>query len=225
MALTLDEMKTLVARTLGDEDDADQLTAAGDAIQQAVREINSRQLWEFKRTVTNKVMVVGTRDYSIANAVRIYNARLQSNQRTLKFIRERDWDDSVRIQDTNNIPTHYTVVENAAGLMSVRVLPSPSTTETVEVDHYDNIVVPTVGATPVDVPDRFLAMVIALSKFYYLGDRDSETQRIQFWGARAEKLLTEAVAADGEQPDDDLGLTASDEVGEAYGPTDYWPSY
>lgn len=216
MPIQFDVAKTEVARTAGQQGNTAAETAAGVGIEQAIREFNARDDWEFKLADGTDITVTpGTDTYNIstldAGAKRIYSARLSTNERILVFIRQREWDRAIRGQDSDtDIPAFYTTVEDGAGVLSIKIFPVPSVADTIKIRLYFNIDAPT-GTDNLDVPDRYLAALIALSKYYFLADRDADNARLQEHKQRAAVLLSQAISDDSSAPDEDLRFIPQEE--------------
>lgn len=206
-----------VARSIGAQNDTEQQAAAKTAIQQAIRKLNTRN-WEFKLTILASIPVVSsTNEYTLTGAKAVYSARLTGSQRTLKYVRLRDIDRAIRDQETPDSPTHYTVLENAADVVTIRIFPIPNMSDTLLVKAYAAITVPSADGDILDVPDRRLPLVLAIATYFYLANRDAENPRTAFWKSEAGELLTEAIADEQVKPDEDFTFQAHEDVDFAYG--------
>lgn len=205
MPITFTVAQQEVARTIGAQGDADQLAAAATAIQMAMREMNQRNsTWNFK--FAEATVAVTSGEGVVANAKRIHSVRGggTSDPRTLQFIRPREWDRAIKDPSGLTTSRFYTVIEDSAGAIKIRVYPTEDGNYTVR--YYADIVIPSSGGTNLDVPDRYLATVIALSCKWYLANRDAENARLAVWASEGEKLLAGAISDDQEHPDEDLAL-------------------
>jgi len=218
MSMTFLAAAQEVARTIGAQNDVEQQAAGKTALQNAIRKLNTKTNWEFKlTTLTDINLVIGTSDYVLTGAKRIHSLRLKGNKRTLKLARQRFVDRVVRDQETPGIPTHYIPVQTAADVVSARLVPIPSVTDTMVPRVYVAITMPTADGDILDVPERLLYCLLAVSKYMYLADRDAESPRTAFWKGESDVELTAAMGDDNEQPDEDFAFLATDEEGFSYG--------
>ncbi len=221
MPITFSDAKTEVARSVGSQADAAQLLVAGTAIMSALREWNARHDWEFKlRTLADITLTPGQADYDLVadsdavNPKRIHTANLEGNPRNLFFIRQREWDRVVRDQSTNDIPIAYTLAEDAAGVVVIRLFPSPTGGGPLIVRCYENITIPAQPAgdgTNLNIPDRLIPGIISLGSYYYLINRDAQNPRLGEFKQRAETLLVRAIFDDTHNPDEEIRFVPKEE--------------
>lgn len=206
MALTFLQAATEVCRTIGSQNDADQITAAKTALQFAIREMNQKHNWSFKYGENTAVPVTsGVSDVAIAGAKKVYSVRVEgSNPRTLVYIRQRDWDRAVRFAASNADFMFYTTMEDGSGTITVRLFIAPAATGTITVRYYQDVPLPANDGDLIGVPERYQGLVLALGNAYYLANRDAENPRTAYWRSQADSLLQAAMEDDADQPDEDL---------------------
>lgn len=209
MPMTLTEAATEVCRTIGSQNDAVQIAAAKTALKFAVREMNQRHNWSFKLTENTALAITGgTQDYVVTGAKKIYGIGFGgSNPRWLVYVRQRDWDRAMRFAQQTGDFMFYTVKEDGAGVITVRLFTTPAGSGNATVRYYTDITVPLVDGNNIDVPERFLGVVLALGNAYYLANRDAENPRTGYWRSQAEVLLQKAIEDDVEAPDEDLVIS------------------
>jgi hypothetical protein len=218
MSMTFLDAAKEVAHTIGAQNDVEQQAAAKTALQNVIRKLNTKTNWEFKQTTLADIpLVIGTSDYVLTGAKRIHSLRLKGNKRTLKLARQRFVNRVVRDQETPGIPTHYIPVQTAGDVVSARLVPIPSVTDTMVPFVYTAITMPVNDGDILDVPERLIYCVLAVGKYIYLADRDAENPRTAFWKGEADTELTAAMGDDNDQPDEDFAFLATDEEGFSYG--------
>jgi len=239
MAITFANAKIAVARTDGGQNDADQLSAAGDALLNAIQKWNLRKNWRFL-LIDNSGdpidIVEGTDTYALPFPFkRPYTARLLSRNRTLKWTEQRHVDRSIRDQTANGLVSHYTLFNGATDfdsstssgqVGSIKLIKSPSYTlaDDLVVRYYRPIAEPAGDATTMDVPDRYVFALITLGKYFYLVDKDTENARLQAHMQDAEVQFRQCVSEDqGVMEDDEARLIPQTEYGAAFGATDLPP--
>lgn len=241
---TFESAKVWVARSIGGQNDPDQLNAAGDAIKETIQEWNLRRNWNFLLTdnSTDPIDIVqGQELYALPAAIKEpHTARLLSLNRTLVYVLQRDIDRVVRSQTTEGYPSHYTLYNGATPFSSmtletqvgfVKLLPVPaySQVDDLLLRYYRNIADPVIDADLIDCPDRFLFALLARAKYYYLVNKDAESARTQHLLEQSERLWREVVADDEGQEDRDVRLISQMEYGAAFGPhsaaQDWWEGY
>lgn len=230
---TFDTAKVWVARTIGGQNDPDQLAAAGDAIKEAIQEWNLRRNWNFLLMDNSDDPIdveAGTELYTLPSTIREpHSARLLSQNRTLSYVIQRDVDRAVRSQSTQGIPTHYTLyngstpfsadtLENQVGWVKLIPIPSYSSLDELLIRYYRTIRDPNIDSDTIDVPDRFLFALLARAKYYYMVNKDAESARTQHLWDQSERLWMQVVADDEGQEDRDVRFIPQMEHGAAFGP-------
>lgn len=227
MSMTFLQAKQAVARWVGGSSVTSQLTVAGTAIVDAIRDFDTRNDWEFKLTTLGDITVAANDDtYDLVtdpapDGVRpkkIYSARLKNNKRSLFYVRQREVDRAVRDQDRVDIPIAYTDVRSANGNLSIKLFPIPSGAEVMQVRVYEHIVIPTADGDTLDLPDRYLGAVLALARYYFLIDRDADDPRANAALQKAEQMIMLAINDDRGNPDEDIRMMPMDEWMVAQGP-------
>lgn len=245
MAVTFASAKIIVARTIGGANDADQLTIAGNAINQAIEEWNLRQKWNFlliDNSLSPIAIAAGQQNYQLPTALREpYDARLiVTNKRSLQYIEQRDIDRVIRDQTVTGVPVYYNLFRGsndfAAGTPAsqagwIRLYPTPNYNQAGDlyVKYYRTISQPALDTDYVDMPDRYIYSLLTMAKYYFLVDKDAESARTDHHRQMADKLFAECERDDQEYQDDDLALKAQVEYGHAWGadisnsPMNWWP--
>lgn len=220
MAMTFLVAKQDVSRNVGGSAIPTQLTVAGQAIIDAIREIDSRRDWEFKLvTLANIPIVVGTSTYALTAPTtaikRIYSARLV-NGGPLIYARQRHVDRAVYGQEQSGSVGAYIEVLSATGV-SIKLLAPPAQSNTLQVRVYETIKDTYADGDSLGVPDRYLPAVLALARYNFLIDRDSEDPRAQTFLQKAEQRIGDMIRDDSGNPDEDIRLIPVDEWVGGYG--------
>lgn len=221
MAMTFLAAKQDVARNVGGSTVSGELTIAGLAITNAIRDIDSRHDFDFRlKTLTDITVVANTATYALTasdTAVKkIHSARLKTNKRTLGYMRQREVDRVLRDQEQTEIPAAYIEVLSETGV-SIKLIPTPSLADILQVRVYETIKDTYGDSDNLAVPLRYLPAVLTLARYYFLIDRDAEDPRAQVFLQKAEALIQAAIVDDAGSPDEDIRLIPSDEWGGAYG--------
>lgn len=224
MPMTFLAAKQEVSRNVGGSGVSAQLTIAGQAVIDAIRELDSRHDFEFQlKTLTDIPLVVGTSTYALTAgatnpAKKIYSARLKTNKRTLVYARQREIDRLVRDQEQNGIPIAYTDVRTATALQ-IKLYPTPSAGDQLQVRVYEHIDDSYADGDNLNIPDRYLPALLARARYNFLIDRDADDPRAQTFLAIAEQRLQDAIRDDLGNPDEDWRLIPTDEWCGAQGPS------
>jgi hypothetical protein len=212
--LTFGRAKSMVARTIGSPEDSDALAAAGDALQMAVAEWNRRYAFDwFAKTHTDITVSAGTDTYDLPqDFLKEYSVRMTSNDRPLKFVRQRLYDRSWWDQSSQSFTTHYTLWgEGQSG--NITLMPMPGESDVLSIRYYAKATTPSHDDDKFGLPDRYVYGLVYKAKAFVLLDRDAENVRAQFWLAEAEKAFREARADDEYHPDEDEGFVPNVEHG------------
>lgn len=233
MPTTLATAKIYVARTIGGQNDLDQLAAAGDAIKEAIEDWNLRRNWNYLLMDNSDApidIVAGTHTYDLQSTVKDqYTARLMSKTRTLQWVDMRHYDQIVRDVTQQSIPSHYTIFNastafNASAVSTqvgrVRLLPTPSYTQNDEllVRYYRLIESPSTDFTYIDVPDRYLFALLARSKYYFMVNKDAESARTVHHDQISHELYKKCETEDEGYEDREVVLKPQTSYGQAFGP-------
>jgi len=214
VSMTFGAAKAEVARNLGGSAISAQLTIAGQAIVDAIREIDSMNDWEYKLITLADIAITSANDtYVLTNTPpvkNIYSARLKGNKRTLSYVRQREIDRFVRDQEAKDIPQAYTDIQTV-GTFSIKLMPFPSLADTLQVRVYAAIKDTYADVDALDIPDSYLPAVLALARYNYLIDRSAEDPRAQTFRAIADDRIQKAILADVGNPDEDVRLLPQDE--------------
>lgn len=222
MAMTFLQAKQEVARNVGGSGVSGQLTIAGQAVIDAIRHLDSRHNWEFRlKTLTDIPVVAGTADYTLTpseTAVkRIHSARLKTNKRVLGYARQRHVDRALRNQEQNDISVAYVEVVTATAV-AIRLVPTPSTVDTLQVRVYETIDDSYSDGDNLNIPDRYLPALLARARYNFLIDRDAEDRRAEAFLSVSEQQIEMAIRDDMGNPDEDVRMIPQDEWIGAYGP-------
>lgn len=225
MSMTFLQAKQAVARLVGGSAVSSQLTVAGASILDAIRDFDLRNDWEFKLiTLTDITVSANVAAYDLktlggaTNPKKIYSARFKNNKRTLFYVRQREVDRAIRDQENVEIPIAYTEIRSANGNLNIKLIPTPSGGELLQVRIYEHIVLPSADGDVIDIPDRYLGALLALARYYFVIDRDPEDARAQSMLAKSEQLIMNAVNDDRGNPDEDFRLIPMSEWVRAQGP-------
>lgn len=210
MAMTFLSAKQEVARNVGGSAVSGQLTIAGQAIIDAIREIDSRHDWEFRlKTLASIPIVIGTTTYALTaseTAVkRIHSALPSDGTWALIYARQRHVDRVLGNQTYSGAAAGYVEVITATGI-SIKLLATPTQTGTLIVRVYETIKDAYADGDNLAIPDRYLPAFLALARYNFLIDRDSEDARAQTFLAKAEQRIDLAIRDDSGNPDEDIAL-------------------
>ena len=201
--MTFAEAKISIARVTGDQGDTDAREIAGDALKAAIRDWNTEHNWEYKfREDPSYVLAGDESDVVIPGLKKVHTMRsLDPEKRPLCFARLRLIDWAVMDQSPQGGPTHYSVIENSEQVI-VRVFPIPDEDTTLYVRYYEEIGEPSLDEDVIDVPTRYLNGLLALAKYHYMMNVDTENQRLAVYEMLSSKLLKKAKRDDLKQPDE-----------------------
>ena len=201
--MTFAEAKISIARVGGDHGDVDAREIAGDMLKAAIRDWNTEHNWEFKFAEEPAYVLVGLdTDIEIDGLKKIHTLRsISPSQTKLTFTRVRTLDWAVGDQTPTGEPTHYMVIENAEQNV-VRVWPTPTNDTTFYVRFYREIEEPSEDEDKIEVPRPNLNGLLALAKYHYLTEKDTENPRLSVFEALSNKLLRKAIRDDKKQPDE-----------------------
>lgn len=201
--MTFDEAKIAIARVAGDHGDPDSREVAGEMLKAAIRDWNTEHNWEFKfREEPAYALDALSTDIEIEGLKKVHTIRsLDPAKQKLTFTRLRTLDWAVGDQSPTGEPTHYAVIENSEQVV-IRVWPTPDEDTTFYVRYYEQINEPSESDDVIDVPTRYLNGLLALAKFHYLTEKDTENARLQVFSDLAQKLLRKAIRDDKKQPDE-----------------------
>lgn len=195
--LTIREAARLVARAIGGANDVDVLDEAEDNLLAAMEDLNIAWDWDFLRKTTTISISAGTADYDLPTDFRaVYTARLTSNARHLVPFRQRDYDRATWTQ-TSGTPVGYNLYPSSTvealdpqhTKMSIRLIPTPSSSDTLSIKYYRRTVVYTALGMTLDVPRQFQYWAIYQAKSMLLADHGAEFDRAAFWQRKANKML------------------------------------
>ena len=201
-----------VARTLGSKDDSDLQDEAKDAIKAVIDDLNTEWDFEFNLTTVDVTLEAATRDYSVGEAKdlkKIYNIYSQTNNWSLHYINQRLWDRVVSTSDQGGTVVGYNLISQTLGASEekkLRLLYTPSATETLTVWYYRLIDTPSADADLLDLPQAYQRYILYAAKTQVLADHGENENRIAFWERMATKLLQRMKWTDQEHPDADVGF-------------------
>jgi len=152
--------------------------------------------------------VTASRDmYDFPSDVKkVYSVRLLGSQKYLVPIGRRHYDRSIGSEQSTNSPGWYDLfMQGSRG--KIRLLPPPSTADTLLVRYYRRMTVPTTSATAdvVDIPQDFEPYLIAWAKWHFLVDKgEGRMEQGKTWFALSQEGLTTMVRNQTRKPDEDL---------------------
>jgi len=201
--MTFAEAKISIARVAGDHGDVDAREIAGDALKAAIRDWNTEHNWEFKyREEPAYALDAESTDIAIEGLKKVHTVQtLEPRMQKLTFMRSRTFVWAVGDHAETGEPTHYSIIENS-NQNTIRVWPTPTETTTLYVRYYEEIAEPSQDEDVIDVPTRFLNGLLALAKYHYLIDKDTENPRLSVYETLSAKLLRKAIRDDKKQPDE-----------------------
>lgn len=136
----------------------------------------------------------------------VYSVRLLGSQRWLAQVGRRLYDRNIAgEQSTNSVYQYDLFMQGSRG--KIRLLPPPSTSDTLLVRYYRRMTVPTTSATAdvVDIPQDFEPYLIAWAKWHFLTDKgEGRGEQMKTWFALSEQGLTMMVREQTRKPDEDL---------------------
>jgi hypothetical protein len=161
--------------------------------------------------------VIGTEVYNLpAPFKRPYTARIVGGtERTLGWKDQREYDRLYQEQSTGSQPEWYNLFNpstftQARQTGKIRLLPTPSTVETLRVRFFRPIAEPAATGTYLDVPDRYVYALLEAARWHYLKNHDAETARLQMTEQKASELYQRcAVDDEGETEDRDVCMIAN----------------
>lgn len=201
-----------VARTIGNKSDSDAQDEAKDAIKAVIDDLNTEWDFEFNLTTVDVTLEADTRDYSVGEAKdlkKIYNIYSQSNNWSLHYISQRLWDRVVSTSDQVGTVVGYNLISQTLGASEekkLRVLYTPSATETLTAWYYRLIDTPSADADLLDLPQAYQRYLIYAAKAQVLADHGENDNRIAYWEGKAERKLQRMKWTDQEHPDADVGF-------------------
>lgn len=163
-------------------------------------------------------VVSGTQNYNApVDFGKPYLARLLTNQRVLKYIKQREVQRKLGSLTNGGIPTHYSVY-NPNGFdatsehSNVALFRIPSAADTLRLFYYRNI---DGTADPVDVPTEFLFPFLHLAQFELVRSKNGDDSRLATLASIAASELEDAQSDDiTETEDEDLRMLSQMEVGD-----------
>ena len=153
------------------------------------------------------------RDYALPTATAgttkyIYNIRNPATGAVLHPADARYYDRIFDYPISAGDPQYYDLFPMGE-LGKIRFLPFPSAAGTIIVKQYRRLGVPSTGADVLDIPQDFEYGILAMAKGYFALDKTNGRELGIDWLAIGAKKLTEAIAADHKQPDEDAGFLPS----------------
>ena len=141
-----------------------------------------------------------------ADVKKVYSARLLGAQRHLIPVGRRQYDRSISSEQSTNSPNWYDLfMVGSRG--KVRLLPPPSTSDTLLVRYYRRMTIPTTSATAdvVDIPQDFEPYLISWGKWHFLTDKgEGRGEQMKTWFALSQEGLTTMIREQTRNPDEDL---------------------
>lgn len=204
---TFAQAKAQVARIIGNEADTNLLTEAGDEINRVVDELNLKDL-DWLTAEETIPLVAGTDTYNLAaNFRKVYNVRLETTRLVLKYIEQRAWERVVWDVTSSRTPVGYNIFSRSSNTVAqIQVLPPPSSVENLIVKYYRLMTNPSVDGTALDIVERYQGYIIYQAKANILANHGQNESRINFWQARADRMLADMLNESQVQPDQDEGM-------------------
>lgn len=201
------EAKQEVAGVVGGTVQSAVLTAAGQCVQDAVREWNRFHNWQYLLTTQTAIdIVAGTADYDLDSTFKApYSCRILTGApRPLSYIDKDRWDRVVYNQMSPGRPEYYTLYNlGQQGKITLLPLPDASITGGLGVTYFRNIVVPDTDGTALDLPDQFVDAVLDLARAKLLSRRGGRMDLIRLFEAKGQDSMRKARADDLETADGD----------------------
>jgi len=227
VASTTNGTATLASSTLfGSVVAGDLISGTGIVPETLVQTVNSTSSITMNVAATNSAAITATfarRDYAVPTSTGtyfkfLYSARLLSSPRVLYPIDVRHYDRSI-FNQTYAIPTHYTLY-TIGGDAKLRLIPTPSTADTLILKYYRAMTIPAVGDTTsvLDIPQDYEFYLLGLAKALFLADKGGDPERQQFWWNYATQGLRQAKDDDSRMPDDDSGFMPGSTIATPYNP-------
>jgi hypothetical protein len=168
----------------------DLLTEAGEEIIRVLDELTLEDLQWLLVAGTPIPLVAGTQDYNLpANYRRMYTARLETGQRPLTYVDQREWDRYVLNQTAAGSPTAYTILRTSNTQEQIRIFPIPQQDDNLIFLYHRLIVTPSAGGTALDIPERYQTYVIYASRANLIASgHPNETDR-DYWQGRADRYF------------------------------------
>lgn len=186
--LTYSQAQAQVAKVSGRSTDADLLAEAGEEIIRVLDELTLEDFQWLLTTGTPIPLVQGTQDYDLpANYRRMYTARLQTGNRPLTYVDQREWDRYVLDQTSQGSPTGYTIFRSTNTQERIRIFPIPAQADNLIFLYHRVITTPSAGGTALDIPERYQTYVIYQARANLIASgHPNETDR-EYWQARADR--------------------------------------
>jgi hypothetical protein len=222
--ITTLQAKTRIARVAGDEDDAGWLSVAGEALEDALRRIQSKKDWSWLLVVHADItLITDQSEYLLTAAFRKpYSVRMKSHR--LHFVPQWYYD-HINPGNTGTAgrynPAFYSMF-NASASGKIALLPSIGTVDAADnklyVRYWRPIEIGDNG-TALDLPTTLERCAINLGKGYILSERGNDEARANKFLALGEQLLDAAALDDVKLPDaPDIMMP------EPLGPSDWQPN-
>jgi len=141
-----------------------------------------------------------------SNFKAMYSVRTLNNNTTLRQANRRFYDRSVSNEQTTTTPAGYDLFM-VGGLGKLRLLPPPSSSDTLQVRYYRRMYIPTAtgDSTTLDIPQDYEPYLIAWAKWHFLVDKgDGRLEQGRTWFPLGEQGLSMMVKEQNRKPDEDL---------------------
>lgn len=202
--LTFGEVKKIVGRIVGRSAKADDV-GAGDAVRLAINKVNEYN-WEYLTVRGSDISVVaGTAAYSLPAPFKDhYSMRLVTNNRSLGFIRQSEYD-NIHYHPVSDIPRAYSVFGQTI-TNQINLIPTPSISDTLEYRYYRPMAMPAGDTELLDCPSWMERFIITYAQGMVAMWQGVDGNRIQMLNGLAEDALRGSLSADRNSAGEDPGF-------------------
>jgi hypothetical protein len=191
---------------------------AGYFLEEAMRNWVAVKDWKYLITDVSIAITSASSVYDLPTDFRkMYDVRLQTNSRTLKYIDASDYDNQHPQASTPSVPTGYMLQhqwEVASTGGKIELVPGCSVSDNLLISYYRKVTIPSAiltgatssDSTTIDIPEHYHSFLLAWARALYLANKGGEDQRMMFWTKIAQDGLLKARAADEWNPDDSPGF-------------------
>lgn len=200
--MTLLDAKKDVARVLGNADNADNQSLAGDCIRDTIQDMNAARDWSWMFNQTTGNTVASQATVSIPSRTKKIIDVIVNNW-VLTYVDQHDWDRQVVIGNTAPLlggTFIYTIFDIAASnAITLRDTPGgvvPYTIKYVKLVDY-----PAADNTAIDVPETVMAYILSKAKSDYIARVNGDSEKLQYFTAQAKERYAKLLSEDTRQPD------------------------
>lgn len=212
-SLTFSQSKARVAESAG-SNTAGELTRAGYAVCDAIRDWNNDEAWDFlqKRDTT---LTVTSGEAAIPDDFKyIYGVTLSDGTPIYPISKQLEIINTYGSSSTGT-PSFYTLYNSGYDTQTISIVPAPSDGTGVYLYYHRSLAIPTADGDILDILSDYEGYLIAHSKYLYLLDKNPE--KAMGWKEVYEVGKRKAIAAERRRPTDNkilmpeggLGLNTS----------------